>query len=185
MRFSTLIKRIVAWLVYWRGAVSLTLQNTTHLLHVVWSLAKGINPFGEVRFDFFDPAGNLLRTSTECNLFVATGRSHIADQLSGKVQSQMSHMAVGTGTTAAAVTDTTLDIELDRNPLDSIVQGTGADANKVTYRCTWAAGDGTGPLTEGAIFNAASGGVMLNRTVFDVKNKEATEAIVMTWTVTI
>lgn len=184
MMFTTMKKRIASWFGYWWGAVTLATQNRQHLRHVAGSLAKGINPFGEVKFEFFDPAGNLLRTSTECNLFVTTGRSHIADQMSGKVQSQMSHMAVGTGTTAAAVTDTALQTELDRNPLDSITQGIGVNANKVTYRCTWPAGDGTGALTEAGIFNAASGGVMLNRSVFGVKNKEATEATVMTWTVT-
>jgi len=185
MNFSKIISFLGKKVSHFIGAVRLTMQSKDHLSIVAASIAKGINPFGEVRFDFFDEAGNLLRSTTECNLFVTTGRAHIADQLTNRTQGQMSHMAVGTGTTAAAITDTTLQTELDRNPLDSITQGIGANANKVTYRCTWPAGDGTGALTEAGIFNASSGGTMLNRSVFAVKNKEATEATVMTWTVTI
>ena len=97
----------------------------------------------------------------------------------------MSHMAIGTGTTTPVATDTALQTELDRNALDSRTQGAGADANKVTYICTWAAGDGTGALTEAGIFNSASAGQMLCRSVFPVKNKESGESMVMTWILTI
>ena len=97
----------------------------------------------------------------------------------------MSHMAVGTGTTAAVAGDTALQTELDRNALSSVVQGTGGDANKVTYTADWAAGDGTGAITEAGIFNAASAGTMLCRSVFAVKNKGAADTLTLTWVLTI
>ena len=74
----------------------------------------------------------------------------------------MSHMAVGTGSTAAAASDAALGSELDRNALTS----TTVTNNEVAYVCTYAAGDATGAITEAGLFNASSGGTMLCRTVF-------------------
>jgi hypothetical protein len=93
----------------------------------------------------------------------------------------MSHMAVGTGTTAAAVGNTALVTELDRNALSS----TTVSTNTVQYSGTWAAGDGTGALTEAGIFNASSAGTMLARTVFSVVNKGASDQVTITWTITV
>lgn len=115
------------------------------------------------------------------NLVVTTGKNHIADQMSDQGEAAMSHMAVGTGTTAAALGDTALETELDRNALTSTTQGTGGDANKVTYVGDWPPGDGTGAITEAGIFNSASSGTMLCRRVFAVKNKGATDSLTVTW----
>lgn len=118
------------------------------------------------------------------NLVVTVGKNHIADQMSDQGEAAMSHMAVGTGTTPAAAGDTALQTELDRNALTSITQGTGGDANKVTYVGDWAPGDGTGAITEAGIFNASSGGTMLCRRVFSVKNKDAADSLTITWELT-
>ena len=93
----------------------------------------------------------------------------------------MSYMAIGTGTTAAAAGDTTLGTELDRNALTS----TTVSSNVTTYVASWAAGDGTGAITEAGIFNAASSGTMLARTVFDVVNKGANDSLTVTWSINI
>jgi hypothetical protein len=115
------------------------------------------------------------------NLVVTAGKNHIADQMSDQGDAAMSHMAVGTGTTAAALGDTALETELDRNALTSTTQGAGGDANKVTYVGDWPPGDGTGAITEAGIFNSASSGTMLCRRVFAVKNKGATDSLTITW----
>ena len=46
-------------------------------------------------------------------------------------------------------------------------------------------GPGTGAITEAGLFDAASGGDMLARTVFSVVNKGASDSITITWTITI
>jgi hypothetical protein len=46
-------------------------------------------------------------------------------------------------------------------------------------------GVGTGAISEAGIFNASSGGTMLCRTVFPVVNKQASDTIAITWTITI
>ena len=109
------------------------------------------------------------------------GKEFVASRMKGTSSGVMSHMAVGETDTAAAAGQTTLSGEVDRNALDS-TGGSGAD---VIYTCTWAAGDGTGALKEAGLFNAASGGDMLARTVFSVVNKGASDSMTVTWTVTV
>tara|TARA_Y100001936_G_scaffold86957_1_gene85299 strand:- start:38115 stop:38537 length:423 start_codon:yes stop_codon:yes gene_type:complete len=114
------------------------------------------------------------------NLVVTAGKNWVADRMND-ANTVMTHMALGTGTNAAAVGDTTLQTEIDRNALTS----TTVSTNTIAYGCTWAAGDGTGAITEAGLFDAASGGDMLARTVFSVVNKGASDSITITWTITI
>jgi hypothetical protein len=116
------------------------------------------------------------------NLVVSVGKTLIAARLAGS-GSVLTHMAVGSGSTAAAVGDTILGAEMDRNALT--VSGGSAAGATVTYTTTWAAGDGTGAIKEAGLFTAASGGTMLARTVFPVVNKGADDVITITWEVTI
>ena len=114
------------------------------------------------------------------NLVVTAGKNWVADRMND-ANTVMTHMALGTGTNAAAAGDTTLQTEIDRNALTS----TTVSTNTVAYGCTWAAGDGTGAITEAGLFDAASTGDMLARTVFSVVNKGASDSITITWTITI
>jgi hypothetical protein len=114
------------------------------------------------------------------NLVVTAGKNWVADRMNN-VNTVMTHMAVGTGTTAAAAGNTTLVTENDRNALTS----TTVTANAVAYVATWAAGDGTAALTEAGLFDAASAGDMLARTVFSVVNKGAADSMTITWTITV
>ena len=148
-------------------------------------MEEGIKCRGDLEFVFTCQVTGKVRKYIERNLIVTVGKNHIADQLSDSGEAAMSHMSLGTGTTAAAVGDTALQTELDRNALTSKTQGSGANANQVTYSAEWAAGDGTGAITEAGIFNSASAGVMLARSVFAVKNKGATDSLGIAWTLTI
>ena len=117
------------------------------------------------------------------NLVVTAGKELLASRLAGNSGSVISYMAVGTGTTAAAIGNTTLATELDRNAL-SVSGGTASGAG-VTYSTTWLAADATGALTEAGLFNASSGGTLFARTVFAVVNKGADDTVTISWTVTI
>ena len=114
------------------------------------------------------------------NLVVTAGKNWVADRMND-ANTVMTHMALGTSTTAAAAGQTALVAELDRNSLTS----TTVSTNTIAYACTWAAGDGTGAITEAGLFDAASTGDMLARTVFSVVNKAASDSITITWTITI
>lgn len=116
------------------------------------------------------------------NLVVTAGKEWVADRMAN-ANTVMTHMAIGTGTTAAAAGDTALVTELDRNTLTT--SGGTVSNNTIQYACTWAAGDGTGAITEAGIFDASSGGDMLARTVFSVVNKGPADALTITWTITV
>ena len=90
-------------------------------------------------------------------------------------------MAIGTGSTAAAASNTALGSQSARTTLTSTTVS-GAD---ITYVDTFPAGTGTGAITEAGLFNASSGGTMLCRTVFSVVNKGASDSMTITWTVTV
>jgi len=131
------------------------------------------------------PDGKVKAHDVVTNLIVSAGRNHVVDQLSDQAQAAMSHMAIGTGTTTAALTDTALGTEAHRNALTSTVAGTGTENNKVTYTADFAAGEGTGTITEAGIFNSSSAGTMLCRTVFAAKEKAAGDTLRQVWTITI
>ena len=110
------------------------------------------------------------------NLVVTAGKAYVADRMKNN-SSTMSHMAIGSGTTAAAAGNTALGTELGRVSLTS--------TTVVTYVATFAAGTGTGAVTEAGILTASSGGTMLCRTVFSVVNKGSADSMTITWTVTV
>ena len=114
------------------------------------------------------------------NLVVTAGKGFVASRMAGTSANVMSHMAIGTGSTAANASDTALGSEAARTALTS----TNVSGAVVTYVDTFAAGTGTGAITEAAILNASSGGTMLCRTVFSVVNKGASDSMTITWTVT-
>ena len=113
-------------------------------------------------------------------LVVTAGKAYVADRMKNN-SSTMSHMAIGSGTTAAAAGNTALGTELGRVSLTS----TTVSSNVVTYVATFAAGTGTGAVTEAGILTASSGGTMLCRTVFSVVNKGSADSMTITWTVTV
>ena len=84
------------------------------------------------------------------NLVVTSGKEWVAKRMAGQ-DSNMTHMAIGTGTTAAAAAQTALVTELERNAMT--VSGGTVSTNTIEYACTWAAGDGTGAITEAGIFD--------------------------------
>lgn len=161
--------------------------GTHDALSVSMGRGRGFNDplavTGQVHVQLFGPDGDLKDERLVTNLVVDTGEAHIADQLSSSPgQSAMSHMAIGTGSTAAAFGDTALGAEVDRNALTSRTDS----GNVVTYVGTWAAGDGTNAaLREAGIFNNSSGGTMLARAVYSNIDKQAADTLTITWTVTI
>lgn len=114
------------------------------------------------------------------NLVVTAGKNYVADRMKNN-SSVMSHMAIGSGTTAAAAGNTALGTELGRVALTSSTVSNAV----VTYVASFAAGTGTGAVTEAGILTAASGGTMLCRTVFSVVNKGSADSMTITWTVTV
>lgn len=115
------------------------------------------------------------------NLVVTDGKGYVASRMKDATATAMSHMAIGTGSTAAAAGNSALGNEAGRVALTS----TTVSSNAVAYVATFPAGTGTGAITEAGILNASSSGTLLCRTVFSVVNKGSADAMTITWTVTV
>lgn len=140
---------------------------------------------GQLSIVLKDKDGNIKDQREVKNLVVNAGLAYIASRMVGTTKSVMSHMALGSGTTAAAASQTDLVSVLgSREALDSTTIS-GTNLEKVVYVSSFEAGDATGAVTEAGIFNAASAGDMLCRTTFNVVNKAADDSMTVTWTITL
>lgn len=111
------------------------------------------------------------------NTVTTPGKAGAADQiLASPTLGKPTHMAIGTGTPSG----TALGTELDRNALTSKTRS-GAI---VTLVGDWAAGDGTGAITEAGTFDASSAGNMWMSQTFAVINKGASDTLSINWTLT-
>ena len=96
----------------------------------------------------------------------------------------MTHMGIGTGTTAAVIANTDLETVTGARLALSVSGGTPV-AKVITYAATFPAGAHTAAITEAGIFTAVTSGTMLARTVFTVVNKGASDSMTISWDVTI
>lgn len=86
------------------------------------------------------------------------------------------HMAIGTGTIAAAAIDTTLETEVfpDGANRSAINLKSKTTSKKISFYMKVAAGEANGnSLTEEGVINAASGGTLGNRNVHSAIIKDA------------
>jgi hypothetical protein len=117
------------------------------------------------------------------NLVVNTGLAYIVSRMKDTSATAMSHMELGTGTTAAAGADTALGTAISGSRV--ALTSTTPSSNTITYVASFPAGTGTGAVTEAGIFNASSAGTLLCRTVFPVVNKQSGDSMTVTWTITV
>lgn len=123
------------------------------------------------------PDGKIKDQRKIKNTVTTAGKNGAADQiLASPTLGKPTHMAIGTGTP----TGTALGTELDRNALTSKTRASAV----VTMVGDWAAGDGTGAITEAGIFDAAASGNMWCSQSFSVVNKLAGDSLQITWTLT-
>lgn len=106
--------------------------------------------------------GEKVKVLEANNLVVNVGLEHIADRIQNNVQTPMSHIAVGTGSTPVTATDTTLQTELFRKINSNIT----ATDNQYTIETDIDETEALGTWREAGIFNNSVGGTMLNRLNF-------------------
>tara|TARA_B100001094_G_C17839105_1_gene627071 strand:+ start:211 stop:663 length:453 start_codon:yes stop_codon:yes gene_type:complete len=141
-----------------------------------------LNATGKLHVALYGPDGSLKEERSVTNVVVDDGLDHIASRLgASSAPTAMSHMAIGSSSTAAASADSSLGTELGRVALTS----TTVTNSSVQYIGDFPAGTGTGAVVEAGVLNASSGGTLLCRTVFAVVNKGAADTLKITWTVTV
>jgi hypothetical protein len=126
----------------------------------------------------FDRHGKLKDIREVFNTVTTAGKNMIADQLLASPSlGKPTHMAIGTGSPGGSA----LGTELDRNALTSKTRSGAV----VTMVGDWAAGDGTGAITEAGVFDASSSGNMHLSSSFGVINKAASDTLSLSWDLTI
>lgn len=166
---------------------------------------------GSVDIKVTGPDGELKESRYIPNLVVQAGKNYIATRMIGtsnatavattnSTTSCMTHMALGTSTTTASVSDGTLVSEVtvagdiaaySRASIASTTQSTGV----VTYVAVFGTNNpqrtntsNTTAITEAGIFNSSSaalGGTMLCRTTFAAVNKGNDDTLQITWSITV
>ena len=119
------------------------------------------------------------------NLVVTAGKEWVASRMQGVTDGVMTHMGVGTGTTAAVIANTDLETVHGDGRKALTVSGGTVVGPVITFACTYAATVCTGAITEAGIFTAITSGTMLARTVFATVNKGAADSMTISWDVTI
>ena len=137
---------------------------------------------GKLNIVVTDENGNIKDQREVDNLVVSAGITYIASRMKDATATAMTHMALGSSTTAAVAGQTDLITLVGSRQLLST---TTANATNIVYVAAFGAGVSTGAITEAGIFNAASAGTMLCRTVFAVVNKGAGDSMSITWTITL
>lgn len=122
------------------------------------------------------------------NLITNAGAAGVASRINGSgSEAAFVYIAVGIGTTAAAVTDTTLESEIT----DSGLARVSATASRVTTDVTNDSArltttfsvSGTKAVTESGVLNAGSSGTLLARQVFSAVNVVSGDSLSVTWTI--
>jgi len=149
-----------------------------------WLMKMGIvSPhFFKIPFLF----GNWQNIKTVSNLVTNAGFAGAASRINGAdSEAAFTYIAVGTGTTAAAVGDTTLETETATSGLSRAA----ATASRVTTTQTNDTAQltktftvtGSVAVTESGVLNAASVGVLFCRQVFSAINVVNGDSLIITW----
>jgi len=136
---------------------------------------------GRLEITLTDEHGKLKAVQRIPNMVVTAGKNLIASRLAGTAAAVMSHMAVGSSNTAESLGQTAL---VAQTAIVALTAGT-ASGNQVTYTATFGSGVGTGVIAEAGLFNAASAGTMLARSVGVSLTKGPTDTLTITWIVTV
>ncbi len=138
---------------------------------------------GKAHLKLFGPDGKLKEERIIYNTVTELMDAQVADQMSDGAGAAIGFMAVGTGSgqTSASVG---LATSLDRNALTSTTQGGGGDDNDSIYIGDWAAGDGTGAITEAGVLLGDNNTSLMLYADFAVVTKGAADTLQITWTAT-
>lgn len=135
---------------------------------------------GHLDIKVFGQNGALKDSRSIHNTVKNAGLYGLLDQcLASPSLAKVGWMAIGTGTPAA----TLLGTEIDRNALTSKTRSNAV----LTMVANWAAGDGTGTITEAGLFDVVTANTanMWCSSSFAGIVKGASDTLQITWTITI
>jgi len=143
---------------------------------------------GKIHATLYDENGNIKNDQFIPNTATVWMDEYVAYYLTNGSASKIGFMAIGSGIGQTAASSG-LAHGLDINALSGTtvpIQGTAGDDNDVIFSGYWAAGDGTGSITEAGLFRANSftaGSMMLYSDALSVQ-KGASDTFKIDWTLT-
>jgi len=143
---------------------------------------SGFKLTGTWKFEVFDENGKRKSRKTVRNLIVNSGLAWVAQYINAAVPpANMSHIGVGTGTTAAAAANTALQTEvLSRGSVTKSVVTTTVTNDTMRFVVTIQNASTSKTITEAGLFNASTSGTMFNRAVFTGVGLAATDNMQIT-----
>jgi len=119
------------------------------------------------------------------NMVVATGKKLMAERFVGTSTRNITHIALGTGSAATTSATTSLGSPIAGASVPAVLT-TPQSGSVFIYSANFAAGVGTGALTEVGEFNIDGAvSTLFARTVFPVVNKAADDILFITWATTV
>jgi len=158
-------------------------NNTPEYNHARRS-AESLRLIGRLKIEIHDAlTGNVIKTYESENLVTTAGKNLVRDLLAGDAVNALTHFALGTGTTAPVVGDTTLETEVFRDTITQFVDAT-AELQVKYFLASVSANGNT--LAESGLLNAAASGTLFARVLISpVIVKTSAIAATFTWTITI
>lgn len=122
------------------------------------------------------PDGELKYEDDTHNLICTAGKNRLLDAATGFKMNTFLYVAIGTGATAEAITDTTVQTEVGR------VLATASNPSASVYQlvANFAPGVGTGAITETGVLDAVSVGNLLVHRISGVVTKTAADTLIIT-----
>ena len=137
-----------------------------------------------VSLNLFDKDGKLKTSRKLSNIVTNVGKAAMASRFGDTATTEFTYIALGTGTTAAAATDTALVAEIDElggeraeGVFTQKTTTTTDDTMSLSKTFTFT---GSKAITEAGVLNAASAGTLANRSVFSAINVVSTDNLQVT-----
>lgn len=143
---------------------------------------------GHILIRLFGADGKIKEERDINNLIVTVGKNTAIQQILGAASgggqpAKFNYVGIGTNPTAEAAGDTALGAEIGTRQQDTSPDFPSTGRGDIIV--TFAAGNGTGAITEAGLLNASTSGTMLARKTFAVINKGASDVLQITWQITI
>ena len=145
---------------------------------------------GELVMDFYNVHTKKHRIYRYKNMVVTTAKTSIAQRLAGdSTAGEITYCALGTGVTAPALGNTTLQTEIFRK----LISVRSASAAVATFQTFYTTSEGNGTLREAGLFGNALGvtasgttdsGQLFCRTAIS-RTKTSSDTLTLSWAVTL
>jgi hypothetical protein len=127
--------------------------------------------------------GEILEELEFPNTLVNTGKAQVAGLINGQVTDFFDYIAIGTGTTAAATTQTALVAEVGTRASATLSRQTTTFTNDTARLVSTFTFNAATAITEYGIFDASASGTMLSRQVYGTMSMSSGDSLQVTWNV--